>query len=51
MDWENIMLWQEEGILDMVADQSGISTCALARRRILPKIAVHAFMQRYKLYP
>jgi hypothetical protein len=46
------MLWQEEEqVLDMVADQPGISTCALARRHSLHKTTVHTCLQRYSLYP
>jgi hypothetical protein len=46
------MSWQEEEqVLDMVADQPGISTRALARRDSLPKTTVHTCLQRYSLYP
>jgi hypothetical protein len=44
--------WQEEEqVLDMVADQPGISTRVLARRHSLPKTTVHTCLQRYSLYP
>jgi hypothetical protein len=46
------MSWQEEEqMLDMVADQSGITTRALARRHNFPKITVHKCLVRYSLYP
>jgi hypothetical protein len=46
------MSWQEEEqVLSMVADQPGISTCALARQYSLPKTTAHTCLQRYSLYP
>jgi hypothetical protein len=42
------MSWQkEEKVLDMGADQPGISMRALARRHNLPKTKVHTCLQRY----